>query len=148
MKMQYRKSTKLVIDKRKLDVLIRLGCPDRQLLDVIKTGKFKKTGDSLLDETLECLVDIKDFKNWGGNHNPKGKNQFTKEDNLGQVDHQVEGQLEGQDIGQVVDKDRDIDKEREKDKDRENTPNIINKEDLIKRMGELIKKTPKGGLYE
>ena len=136
MKMQYRKSTKLVIDKRKLDVLIRLGCPDRQLLDVIKTGKFKKTGDSLLDETLECLVDIKDFKNWGGNHNPKGKNQFTKEDNLGQVDHQVEGQLEGQDIGQVV------------DKDRENTPNIINKEDLIKRMGELIKKTPKGGLYE
>ena len=24
----------------------------------------------------------------------------------------------------------------------------INKEDLIKRMGELIKKTPKGGLYE
>lgn len=30
----------------------------------------------------------------------------------------------------------------------ENTPHFIEKKDLLKRMDELIKKTPKGGLYE
>lgn len=46
------------------------------------------------------------------------------------------------------DKDEDKGKSQSKSEDKSNTPNIINKEDLIKRMGELIKKTPKGGLYE
>lgn len=109
--MQYKNNTKILIDKRKLDVLIRLGCPDKQLIEKIKTGKFTPTGDSLIDETLECLVDVKWFGNWGGNHNPSGKNQYTKSGQDGQVDHQDDGQ----DSGQVVDKDKDIDIDKEKD---------------------------------
>ncbi|MBO7712657.1 MAG: hypothetical protein J6S85_03755 [Methanobrevibacter sp.] len=108
--MQYRNITKLVIDKRKLDILMRIGCPDEQLLQLIKTGKFDKTGDKLIDDTLECLIDFKSFKNWGGNHNPTGKNQHSQK--RGQVDHQVEHQVVQQDGGQVVDKDIDIDKDK------------------------------------
>lgn len=104
--MQYKQNKKIIIDKRKLDILIRLGCPDVQILELIKTGDFTRTGDSLIDDTLECLIDRRDFKNWGGNHNPTGKNQYTKR---GQVDHQVDHQVElGQLAGQVVDKDIDI----------------------------------------
>jgi hypothetical protein len=104
--MQYKNATKIIIDKRKLDILIRLGCPDNQILQILKTGKFTPTGDSLIDETLECLVDFKEFKNWGGNHNPKGINGCNKKKKRGQVDQQVDSQ----DDCQVVDKDKDKDK--------------------------------------
>lgn len=103
--MQYKNSQKIIIDKRKLDLLIRLGCPDSAIISMIKDRTFNKTGDQLIDETLECLVDVKDFGNWGGNHNPKGKNQYTKVNDFGQVDHQLAGQV----CGQVVDKDKDRD---------------------------------------
>ena len=76
--MQFRTTKKLIIDEQKLSVLIRLGCPDDRLLSVIKTGKFEKTGDEIIDEILECFVDRKEFKNWGGNHNPKGINNCNK----------------------------------------------------------------------
>ncbi len=112
--MQYKNATKIIIDKRKLDILIRLGCPDNQILELIKIGKFTPTGDSLIDETLECLVDFKEFKNWGGNHNPKGINGCNKKKKRGQVDQQVDKQ----DDCQVVDK--DIDKDIEEDKDKKN----------------------------
>ena len=103
--MQYKNATKIIIDKRKLDVLIRIGCPDSQILQLIKTGKFTKTGDSLIDETLECLVDFKEFKNWGGNHNPKGISGYNKKKNNRQVDGQVDCQVDKQVDCQVVDKD-------------------------------------------
>lgn len=119
--MQYRNNVKIIIDKRKLDVLIRLGCPDEQLLQIIKTGKFNKTGDKLIDEMLESLYDVREFKNWGGNHNPNGINGCNKKKKRGQVDQQVDGQDGGQDIGQDVDKDKDIDKE-----------NNINKKEMYK----------------
>lgn len=118
--MQYKTSTKLIIDKRKLDTLFRLGCPDEKILEVIKTGTFSRTGDKLMDETLESLVDIKDFSNWGGNHNPTGRNQWTKTNKSGQVGGQLGGQvvqqdggqLGGQLGGQVVDIDKDILRDR------------------------------------
>ena len=103
--MQYKQIQKIIIDKRKLDNLIRIGCPDEQLLQIIKTGKFKKTGDKLIDDTLECLIDFRSFKNWGGNHNPNGINGCNIKKKRGQVDHQVDRQ----DGGQVVDKDKDKD---------------------------------------
>lgn len=120
--MQYKNATKIIIDKRKLDILIRLGCPDNQILELIKTGKFTKTGDSLIDETLECLADFKEFKNWGGNHNPKGINGCNKKKKRGQVDQQVGSQ----DDCQVVDKDKDID--RDKDLNKKNNKKEIYKE--------------------
>ena len=108
--MQYKNATKIIIDKRKLDILIRIGCPDKQILELIKTGKFTKTGDSLIDETLECLADFKEFKNWGGNHNPKGISGYNKKKN----NRQVDGQVDKQDDCQVVDKDKDKDKDLNK----------------------------------
>ena len=122
--MQYKNATKIIIDKRKLDILIRLGCPDNQILELIKTGKFTKTGDSLIDETLECLADFKEFKNWGGNHNPKGINGCNKKKKRGQVDIQVDKQ----DDCQVVDKDIDKDKEEDKDLNKKNNKKEIYKE--------------------
>ena len=115
--MQYKTSKKILIDKRKLDVLIRLNCPKELLFDAIVNNKITKTGDDLIDDNLESLVDIKEFKNWGGNHNPTGKNQYTRNrgQDGGQLDQQDGGQLGGQDIGQDVDKDKDIDKDKDKD---------------------------------
>lgn len=108
--MDYKDSTKIIFNKRKLDILIRLGCPDKPLLEILKTGKFTKTGDKLIDETLESLVDFKCFKNWGGNHNPKGINGCNKTKKLGQVDLQVDQQVDRSRFGQVEDRDRDINK--------------------------------------
>lgn len=108
--MQYKKNIKIIIDKRKLDLLLRLNCPKEILFDTVINNKITKVGDELIDDTLESLIDIKEFKNWGGNHNPTGINQHSKK--RGQVDQEVD---QGQNIGQVVDK--DIDKDIEIDKE-------------------------------
>ena len=113
--MQYKNATKIIIDKRKLDILLRLGCPDKQILELIKTGEFTKTGDSLVDETLECLLDVKCFRNWGGSRENSGR-KSNNSNKLNQVDFQDEKQdekqdenhLVNQDIFQVVDIDKDI----------------------------------------
>lgn len=107
--MQYRKNAKMLIDRRKLEILIRLNCPDKQLLQVIKTGEFDRTGDALIDDTLECLIDYRDFDNWGGNHNPNGFNQYTKKSGQdgGQVDQKKSGQDDLQKTGQLADIDID-----------------------------------------
>jgi hypothetical protein len=103
----------MIIDRRKLEVLIRIGCPDEQLLQLIKTGTFTKTGDNLIDDTLECLIDMRDFDNWGGKREGAGrkpKNQLENQD-----ENQDENHLANQDANhlalQVVDKDIDIDKD-------------------------------------
>ena len=115
--MQYQKNQKIIIDSRKLEVLIRLGCPDEIILQKIKTGKSQKTGDKLIDETLECLVDFKEFYNWGGKRDGSGrprkisiKNQDENQDDF-QDENQDENQVVNQDVNQVVDidKDKDID---------------------------------------
>lgn len=105
--MRYNNTKKIIIDERKLNILVRLGCPDKQILDVIKTGNFEKTGDSIIDETLECLVDFKEFDNWGGKRTGAGRPPKIKEDN--QVENQDDIQDGNQDIIQVVDKDKDRD---------------------------------------
>ena len=113
--MQYKQNQKIIIDRRKLDILIRLGCPDIQILELIKTGDFTRTGDSLIDETLECLIDIKDFDNWGGKREGAGrkpKNQLEFQDE-NQDENQLDNQDGNQDAIQVVDK--DIDKEKYKE---------------------------------
>lgn len=108
--MQYKNVTKIIIDKRKLDVLIRLGCPDKQILELIKTGKFTKTGDSLIDETLECLIDLREFQNWGGKRKGSGRRKNHLENQVeNQVENHLEIQVANQDIFQVVDIDKDKD---------------------------------------
>lgn len=116
--MQYKNNTKIIIDKRKLDLLLRLKCSKDVIYNAIVYGKIKKVGDELIDDTLETLVDRKEFKNWGGNHNPAGRNQHqNKNKKRGQLDHQLDLQDGGQNIGQVVDKDKDKDRDRDIDKD-------------------------------
>ena len=106
--MQYKKNAKIIIDKRKFETLRRLNCPKEVIIDLIFDNVLNKTGDELIDDNLETLLEVKEFKNWGGNHNPKGNNQYT----FGQVDQLVDqGQNGGQEIGQVVDKDRDRDRD-------------------------------------
>lgn len=101
--MQYKNVTKIIIDKRKLEVLIRLGCPDKILIDYIKTGNLSKTGDFLIDDILECLIDFKEFNNWGG-----------KRKGAGRPKNQLENQNEIQNINQL--EDIDIDKYKDKSK--------------------------------
>ena len=121
--MQYKNTEKIIIDGYKLKTLFRLGCPDSQILELLKTGKFTPTGDSLIDETLECLVDRKVFNNWGGIREGAGRksrlnqdenqldNQLEKKSRFSgknnQLENQDENQLENQDGNQVEDKDRD-----------------------------------------
>ena len=104
--MQFKSNTKIIIDKRKLDTAIRLGCSDDMLLKLIKTGEIDKTGDSLLDELLESMIDIKEFSNWGGSRKNSGrKSRFNQDEN------QLENQDENQDDCQLEDIDKDIDKD-------------------------------------
>lgn len=91
--MQYKDTKKIVIDQRKLEVLFRLGCPDTQIIQMLRTGKHDPTGDTLIDDTLDCLLDHKTFNNnnWGGarkgagapkgNTNAKKNNQVNQENN-------------------------------------------------------------------
>lgn len=103
--MQNKTVTKIVIDKLKLDILFRLGVDNTIIIQRLK-GEIVETGDTVVDELLNTFIDTKTFDNWGGNHNPTGKNQYTKNKKSGQLDHQDDL---GQDIGQLADKDIDKD---------------------------------------
>lgn len=106
--MQYKNTKKILIDQRKLEFLFRLDCPDKQIIELLKSGAFTPTGDNLIDETLESLLDFRVFENWGGARKKSGrKPQKTRENN--QLENQDENQLENQVGGQVVDKDIDTD---------------------------------------
>ena len=98
--MQYQTNVKIVIDKRKLDTLIRLGVSDGNLLSLIKTQRFEPTGDSLIDEYLSTLVDVRDFSKWGGSRKNSGKkpknNQLEKQDDF-HLEKQDDFHLEKQD---------------------------------------------------
>ena len=106
--MQYKNTKKIIIDQRKLELLFRLGCPDKQIIQLLKTGEYTSTGDNLIDETLESLLDIKVFENWGGARKCSGR-KSKKSGKKNQLENQDEKHLENQDGGQVVDKDIDTD---------------------------------------
>ncbi len=112
--MQYKETKKIMIDQRKLETLFRIGCPDNLIIELLKTRTFTPTGDSLIDDNLESLLDYKYFVNngWGGKRNGAGrKSQKTSKNNHleNQVDNQVDNQDANQDIIKSVDKDIDID---------------------------------------
>ncbi|MBO7712295.1 MAG: hypothetical protein J6S85_01930 [Methanobrevibacter sp.] len=118
--MQYKEATKIVIDKRKLEILIRLNCPDSVLLEILKTGTFTPTGDKLIDDTLECLIDIRCFDNWGGARNGAGRPRKNQDE------FQVENQDEIQDDIQVAIQDDIHLAIQVADKDRDNNNNLNN----------------------
>lgn len=104
--MQYKDTKKIVIDQRKLETLFRLGCPDAQIIQLLKTGTFTPTGDQLIDDTLESLLDHKIFNNnnWGGARQgagaPKGNTNAKKNNQVNQENNQENNQ--------DTDKDKDI----------------------------------------
>lgn len=110
--MQYKSNTKIIIDKRKLDILFRLGVDEGLIIQILKTGSFEKTNDPLINDNLETLIDVKTFTNWGGNRKSKKAEKLSKKN---QLENQDDNQLENQDDRQVVDKDKDKDKEIDKD---------------------------------
>ena len=146
--MQYKKNIKIIIDKRKLDLLLRLNCPKKILYDAVINNKITKVGDELIDDTLESLIDVKEFSNWGGKRAGSGRKNH------------LENHLENQKHNQVVDK--DIDKDIEIDKDiridyysnpiieqvfniyKEHCTNLVNLDRFCKRNVELKKQI---GLY-
>lgn len=101
--MQYKKTIKILIDKRKLDILKRLNCPIENIIELILNNNLILTGDELIDENLETLIDYKEFENWGGKRKGSGRHKKN------QLEIQDDNQLENQDINQVVDIDKDID---------------------------------------
>lgn len=119
--MQYKTNIKLVIDKRKLETLLRLNCPKEILTDLIFEGKLTLTGDSLIDDNLESLMEIKEFNNWGGGREGAGRPKKIQVKN--QVKNQDENQLEKDLIffkcNQLADKDIDKDKDKDKDIDKD-----------------------------
>ena len=119
--MRYKTSIKLLIDKRKLDTLIRLGCPKEILIDLIFENKLTLTGDSLIDDNLESLLEIKEFENWGGSRKGSGRPKENQDEN------QDEFHLENQDANQGGDKDKDKDYDKDKDIDKD----ISFKEDVF-----------------
>lgn len=91
--MKYRTDKHIIIDERKLETLIRLGCDKNTIFDAICGNNLKKTGDKLLDEILESLASKKIYTNWGGARRNAGRKPNQLEN---QVENQVENQLENQ----------------------------------------------------
>lgn len=97
--MQSKTTTKIVIDKLKLDLLLRIGCSKEIIFDAICYQKITKTGDAVLDELLECFLDINTFKNWGGRRKGAGRKII-------QVENQDDNQLENQDLIKMQNKNK------------------------------------------
>lgn len=138
--MRYKNSIKLIIDKRKLDTLMRLNCPIEILMNLILKNELKLTGDELIDDNLESLIEIKQFNNWGGNREGAGrpiKNQLENQDE-NQLENQDDNQDENQDANQVGDKDKDIDKDI--DKLSNSIPNSIDIGNITNIEGKKFKK--------
>lgn len=143
--MQNRKTKKIIVDAVKLETLLRLGCPPDIIFEKISKDIVSTTQDYLINTLLESLTDVREYQNWGGNRNPIGKNQYSKNKKLGQVDHQVDGQdVRGQDTAQVVDKDKDKDIVKDIDNIKFKLKNILskyhNREFNTKSWGEPIRK--------
>lgn len=90
--MKYKTETHIVIDARKLDILLRLGCDEHIIMSAICGKKIKSTGDNLIDEILGCFVTKKTYTNWGGSRINSGK----KPKKLNQVEKQLENQVDTQ----------------------------------------------------
>ena len=129
--MQYKNTKKIILDQRKLETLFRIGCPDNLIIELLKTGTFTPTGDSLIDDNLESLIDHKIFNNnnWGGKREGAGRPKNNQDEN----------QDEFQDKNQ--DTDIDIDKENKGGVGGKETKKMVANE-LIKKLTQSFKAVP------
>ena len=82
------KTQTLILNKRTLEILFRIGCQDSEIINLLKNGTHEKTGDNLIDDLLDELI-IQESEETpteslepaptarGGNHNPTGQNQYS-----------------------------------------------------------------------
>ena len=80
---QPRTSKKLIIDYNKLRSLFRFNCSEHLIIQALKLEPVEKTGDELIDDILESLVNYREFDNWGGGRlgaGRKPKNQLENQD--------------------------------------------------------------------
>lgn len=106
---QPKTSKKLIIDYNKLRSLIRFDCPEHLIIQALKLEPVGKTGDELIDDILESLVDYREFDNWGGDRlgaGRKPKNQLENQDE--KINLKIK-MVKSSCVNQDVDKDIDID---------------------------------------
>lgn len=88
--MKFHTETHIILDARKLEMLLRLGCEKDVIFNVICGKKHKSSGDKLIDDLLECLATKKTYNNWGGSRRNAGRKHIK-------LENQDENQLENQD---------------------------------------------------
>lgn len=82
------KPQNLILNKRTLEILFRIGCPESEIISLLKTGVYTKTNDELIDDLLnELIISQPELGQTtaqepaptarGGNHNPTGQNQYS-----------------------------------------------------------------------
>lgn len=106
---QPKTSKKLIIDYNKLRSLFRFNCPEHLIIKALKLEPVEKTGDELIDDILESLVDYREFDNWGGGRlgaGRKPKNQLENQDE--KINLKIK-MVKSSCVNQDVDKDKDID---------------------------------------
>lgn len=113
--MQSKLTTKIIIDKLKLDVLFRLNVSGDLILKRIK-GEEIQTDDPIVNDLLDSLIDVKTFDNWGGAREGAGRKPLKTNEN---------NQLENQDEKIKMIKSRS-NQDADKDIDNINNKNINN----------------------
>lgn len=113
--MQSKLTTKIIIDKLKLDVLFRLNVSGDLILKRIK-GEEIQTDDPIVNDLLDSLIDVKTFDNWGGAREGAGRKPLKTNEN---------NQLENQDEKIKMIKSRS-NQDADKDIDNINNNNNIN----------------------
>ena len=91
------KAVKVIVDKKKLDVLVRLGCPAETIVAAL-CGKKARCNQldfqvdfqvDFVNEILDSFCTEKSFSNWGGTRTGSGR---PRKSNNNQVDFQVDNQ--------------------------------------------------------
>lgn len=114
-------SKKIIIDQRKFRWACRLGLTPEILWELVSSGKVMSVQDTELKEIIDSMYTLKEFDNRGGNHNPTGRNQWSKGGQkldktvvkTQNTDWSKNGLIGDRDI----DIDKDIDSDYDKDKD-------------------------------
>lgn len=81
----YEKTQTIILNKRTLEILFRIGCPDNEIINLLKTGARANTKDNLINDLLNELIIQQPNETppeptapmRGGNHNPNGINQYS-----------------------------------------------------------------------
>ena len=95
------KAVKVIVDKQKLDALVRLGCPAETIVAAL-CGKKARCNQldfqddfqvDFVNEILNSFCTEKSFSNWGGTRTGSGRPRNSKNN---QVDFQVDNQVDFQ----------------------------------------------------